>query len=188
MKLNLLCAFALLYMLGSSAQFTNFGVEASYPIPAGDNFIGRDYYGIIDLGLSYKFINAGPVKIGAAINGGILKNGSIDDSVAQGVDLTSYSLRPKIIAELNLAALPKLRPSTGLGYSIIYFDVIDNRDGEDETQSGFNFNLGVAYHFTNRFFAKATYDFIKLNLDDDIPDTSFNTNVSIIYIGFGFNI
>ena len=188
MKLNFLYALALLFMYSAQAQISNFTIEASYPIPAGDSFIGRDYYGIIDLGLSYKFLNAGPVKIGAAINGGILKNGSIDDSVAQGVELTSYSFRPKIIAELDLEALPKWQPSAGLGYSILFFDVIDDTEGDDKTQSGFNVNLGLAYHFSNRFFAKVAYDFIKLNLDSDVPDTSFNSNVNIIYIGFGFNI
>ena len=193
MKLHLLIVIVMLTYLPTTAQFSNFSAELNYPIPVGDNFVGENYFGIVDLGLDYRFLDAGPLKIGLAMNGGILKVSSIDDIGGDDPTVISYVLRPKIFGELNLESISKLRPSAGIGYSFLIFDVSEFggervTPSEDETQSGFNINLGLSYYFTKRFFAQLQYDFIILDLDDEIPDSSYNKNVSIIYVGLGITI
>ncbi|MFS4468738.1 outer membrane protein [Maribacter sp. 2210JD10-5] len=94
---------------------------------------------------------------------------------------------------MDLESINKFHPSVGLGYTIMVFDASGTNDGFDvidasDTQSGFNFDLGLAYNATEKLFVQAQYDFVKLGINNDVPDTKFNTNVNILKIGLGYRL
>ncbi len=55
----------------SFSQDSKFSLEVNYPIPIDENFIGKNLYGIVDLGLKYRFVEFNPVQIGVTLNGGV---------------------------------------------------------------------------------------------------------------------
>ena len=170
-------------------QSSNFNVEVSYPLPVGNNFIQRNYYGIIDLGAGYRFARPNPVSIGVSFHGSVLKINNIDDIGINGVRVNSYWFKPRIFAELTQEVLGGFQPSLGLGYSFLSFDVIEEDLGnQDSTEAGFNLNVGLAYNFSKLLYAKFQYDFIKLGLDDDIPDISYNNSIHVLYLGLGIKL
>ncbi|MDH7448231.1 outer membrane protein [Aquimarina sp. 2201CG14-23] len=184
MKKNILCIVLLTISFKLLSQDSKISFELNYPIPLGDNFIGESYTGIIDAGVDYKFVNLSPVKIGASLNGGILINNKSDI-----FKTTAYTIQPRLFGELNIESIEKLRPSVGIGYTIMFFDVSGTDTTEStDTQSGFNLNFGVAYDIYKKFFVQFQYDFVKLGAQDNLPDISFNTNIHLIKVGVGYKL
>ncbi|UKM65357.1 porin family protein [Flavobacteriaceae bacterium GSB9] len=195
MKQNLLLVFLLIFTIKSFSQDSKFSLELNYPIPIDNNFIGENYNGIIDFGANYRFTNLNHVNIGISFNGGILVNNSSQNSRFQDFKVTSYVIQPRIYGELDLESIKKFHPSIGIGYTIMVFDangtndIIDGSDLNDtQSDSGFNFNFGIAYDITEKLFTQVQYDFIKLTADSDVPDIKFNTNVNILKIGLGYRL
>ena len=178
----LLCAS----ICGLHGQNAKFNAELNYPLPVGNNFIQRNYYGIVDAGLGYKFFKPAVVSLGVSLHGSVFKINNIDDLGVNGVPVNSYWIKPRVFAELDSEILGKFRPSLGIGYSFLIFDVIEETtENQDSNESGFNLNIGIAYDFSRRLYLKFQYDFIKLGLDDDIPDVSYNNSVHVLYLGLG---
>tara|TARA_R110001583_G_C5434740_1_gene389218 strand:+ start:28 stop:615 length:588 start_codon:yes stop_codon:yes gene_type:complete len=195
MKQRLLLVLLLILAIKSFSQDSKFSIEASFPIPVGDNFLGKDYGGIIDIGIKYRFSELKIVNIGASINGGLLKNYKVEGIPI--FDLNSYTIQPRIFAEFNIEKLSKLHPQIGLGYSFLIFETTKyNGTGNppktdsDLTEDGINLNLGLSYDITDKFFVQVQYDFIKIRFDKDrrYTPTKYNTNLSILKFGLGFRI
>ncbi|WP_375587450.1 outer membrane protein [Flagellimonas aurea] len=192
MKQKLLLILLLIFSFKSFSQDSKFSLELNYPIPI-DNFVGENYNGIIDIGADYRIINLNPVNIGISLNSGVFTNNSNQNNGVQDFKVTSYVIQPKIFGELDLESINKFHPTVGLGYTIMVFDASGSNNGLDvssssETQSGFNFNLGLAYDVSKKLFVQAHYDFVKLGVDNDVPDIKFNTNVNILKIGLGYRL
>ncbi len=193
MKQKLLLALLLVFSIKSFSQNSKFSLELNYPIPIGNNFVGENYNGIIDIGADYRIANLNPVNIGLSVNSGVLVNNSNQNNGFQNFIVTSYVIQPRLFGELDLESINKFHPSAGLGYTIMVFDASETNNGFDvsdasDTQSGFNFNFGLAYDITEKLFVQAQYDFIKIRVDNDVPDTKFNTNVNILKIGLGYRL
>jgi opacity protein-like surface antigen len=193
MKQKLLLTLLLIFSIKSFSQDSKFSFELNYPIPIDNNFIGKNYNGIIDVGVDYRIANLNPVNIGISLNGGILTNNSNQNKAFQNFKVTSYVIQPRIFGELDLESIDKFHPSVGLGYTIMVFDASGINNGLDvsdanDTQSGFNFNFGLAYGITEKLFVQVQYDFIKLGVDNDASDMKFNTNVNILKIGLGYRL
>lgn len=194
MKQKLLLTFMVIFGIKSFSQDSNFSIELNYPIPIDDNLIGRNYNGIIDAGLKYRFVNLDFIDIGASFNAGMYKN-TKDDRV-QPFDVTTFIFIPRIYGEFNIKSLPKFHPSVGLGYSILNFradvDRFNNQNNlavsSSENENGINLNLGIAYDITNKLFVQIQYDFIKIGVDNEVPDIKFNTNINILKIGLGYRL
>jgi len=183
----------LIFSIKLFSQDSKFSLELNYPIPIDNNFIGENYNGIIDIGADYRIANLNPVNLGISLNSGVLVNNSNQNNGFQNFKVTSYVIQPRIFGELDLESIDKLHPSVGLGYTIMVFDASGTNNGFDvsdasDTQSGFNFNFGLAYDVTEKLFVQAQYDFVKLGVDNDVPDTKFNTNVNILKIGLGYRL
>ena len=142
-----------------------------------------------------RFSNLDFLNIGESLNTGILKN-SKDDAVVPS-DVTAFAIQPRIFAELNSESLSKLHPSIGLGYTFITFKASgvqnfnpDNSvsSNSSQTESGINLNFGVAYDITNKLFAQIQYDFIKLGIDNGVPDKKYNKNINILKVGLGYRL
>ena len=63
-----------------------------------------------------------------------------------------------------------------------------NSSSSSQTESGINLNLGVVYDITDRLFAQVQYDFVKIGVDNEVPDIKYNTNISILKIGLGYRL
>ncbi len=187
MKRHLLSALLLIFASTSFSQDSKISLELNYPLPIDQNFIGENYDGIIDLGIDYRFANIKFIKIGASLNGSLFINDNF-----QNIDITAYAVQPRIFGELDIPSLQKLHPSLGIGYTIMFFDASGGSTiapvDTSETEGGINLNAGIAYDVFKKFFIQLQYDFVKLSTNDDVPDTTFNTNVNILKIGIGYRI
>ena len=193
MKQKLLFTLLLIFTIKSFSQDSKFSLELNYPIPIDKNFIGKNYSGIIDFGADYRFAKLNPINIGFSINGGVLINNSNQNNGFQNFKVTSYVINPRIFGELDFKPIEKIHPIIGLGYTIIIFKASGTNNGFDvsdgsDTLSGVNVNLGLAYDIIEKLFVKIQYDFIKLGADNNVTDTTFNTNVNILKIGFGYRL
>jgi len=177
----------------SYAQDSKLNIELCYPLSIDKNFVGENYNGIIDLGLRYRFLELNVVNIGGSFNIGYLKNSK--DARNQPFDVNLYTLQPRFFAELNLPSIPKFRPSFGLGYSLFLFNVSNNQpifdsnissNIENQNKSGINMNSGLAYDITEKIIIQVQYDFVKIGIDDNVPNITYNTNINIIKIGLGY--
>ena len=192
MKYYLLFGFLLIFTISAFSQNSKFSIEANYPITIDNNFLGDDSYGIIDLGLKYRFTELNPIKIGVSLNGSVLIDNSNQNNSPQDFLVTTYIIQPKVFAELNVDTVEKLHPFLGLGYTFMNFQLSGSNNGmdvsdESDNLSGFGFNFGVAYDISNKIFVQVQYDFTKLKVDD-VPDIKFNTNVNLLKIGIGLKI
>jgi len=184
-KLSILLIFLSFY---SFCQNSKLSVEINYPIPFDNNFIADNYKSIIDVGAKYRFINSRVINIGISFNAGILYFENTK-SYIQDYKVTNYMLQPKIFGEFNLK---KFKPFLGLGYTSMIFDYNGNNNefeinGKSDTQSGIDFNVGFKYNVLKNVFVQVQYDYIILDVGEEIPRTKYNTNVNIFKIGMGYN-
>ncbi|WP_281541580.1 outer membrane protein [Maribacter aestuarii] len=194
MKQKLLLTFLMIFTIKSFAQDSKFSIELNYPIPIDENLIGRSYNGIINAGLKYNFANLDFMNLGVSLNSGIFKN-TKEDRV-QPFDATIYIFSPRINSEFKIKSLEKLHPSVGLGYSIVNFradvDRFNSETNSDvsssQSENGVNLNFGLAYDITNNLFLQIQYDFIKIGVDNDVPDFKYNTNINLVKIGLGYRL
>lgn len=194
MSKNLLLVFLLIFSLEAFSQDSRFNVELNYPLTIDDNLLGRNYNGIVDAGLKYNFIDLGLVTLGAGINAGLYKN-TKEDRIP-GPIANSYILSPKMYADFNLPSLTKLSSYLGLGYSVLLYRTQEDQFNEPnysdrtakDSLDGINLNMGIAFDLTNRLFIQVQYDFIRIRLEEGIPDFKYNTNVNILKAGLGVRL
>ena len=197
MKQKLFYTLLLLTAIHTFSQETKFSIEANYPFTMGENFIGNNYKGVADAGIKYRFTDVKLVNLGLSINGSLLNyNFKVQDDFSEPFDykVNAYFIQPRIFAELIITSIEEFHPSASLGYSFILFNVAgpDPLDFSNETakdsQDGINLNVALAYDLTEKIFIQLQYDFIKLGTSNDIPNTTYNTNVDLVKIGLGFRI
>ncbi|WP_431157821.1 outer membrane protein [Winogradskyella poriferorum] len=192
MKQNILLTLLLVLSFNLDAQDSKFSIEANYPTPIDDNFVG-EAVGIIDLGLKYKFATIDFVSVGASFNAGVLIDNSNQNEGALDFLRTIFVIQPKVFVELNIQNLEKLRPFVGVGYTFLNFKISGTLNSEDvsgrtENLNGFGLNLGLAYDISNKVFVQIQYDFTKVSVDNDVPDIPFNTNVNLLKVGVGLKL
>ncbi|AXP81581.1 hypothetical protein CJ739_2508 [Mariniflexile rhizosphaerae] len=175
MKQKLLLTLLLIFSIKSFSQDSKFSLELNYPVPIDENFVGKNYSGIIDLGAKFRFAELNPLNLGTSLNSGILVNDSRPNNEFQDFKITAYIIQPRIFAELDIESMKNFHPSVGLGYTFIIFDAKGTQNGFDisggsQTESGLNINLGIAYDINDKLFAQVQYDFVKISLENEIPD------------------
>lgn len=195
MKQKLLVILLLIFTIKTFSQDSKLSVEAHYPIPLGDNFIGESYKGVIDVGAKYRFSHLTFVNIGTSLNGGVLRNNTNvnNELINSNFRIMSYMVQPRIFAELDSPSIRKLHPFIGLGYTFMIFDASGTNNGVDvsalnETRSGINVNLGVAYDITEKLSIQVQYDFVRLRINGEVLDIAYNKNVAVLKIGLGYRL
>ncbi|MBC5862937.1 outer membrane beta-barrel protein [Flavobacterium turcicum] len=196
MKQKLLLTLLLIFTIKSFSQDSKLSIEANFPIAIGDNFLEQNYNGLVDLGGKYKFSDSKTVDVGVSINFGFFQNTKSNaTSLNQLFEVKIFPIQPRIYTEFNIPNLEKFHPHIGLGYSIVIYnaDWVENRNADfpidiNDNEGGFNLNIGLSYDLNSRLFIQAQYDFIKIRVEDGIPDTSYNTNVNILKFGIGYRI
>ena len=134
-------------------QDRDWNIESNFSlIPA--NGLGQSDI-VVDLGLKYRFLNTELLSLGLGVNVGYLTDNSSfsransDDSI--------FIFQPRLFSEFNLPFSEKLRPSLGFGYSYL-----SGISFTPDTVNGFNFNFGVIYDISDKWFIQAQYDVIDL--------------------------
>jgi opacity protein-like surface antigen len=56
---------------------------------------------------------------------------------------------------------------------------------QNRSDDGLNLNVAIAYDLTDALFVQVQYDYIRLSARNSI-DSSYNKNVNIIKLGFGY--
>jgi len=190
MKIKLVLGLLLVTSVSIFGQDKKWSVEANYPISiAGD--LGNNNPGIVDLGVKYRFLDLKVARIGAGFNAGVfrdrIQNNGLSEDPALIVDFTetNWLLQPKVFSEFQIPGIPKLRPSLGLGYTVI----VSNFDGKtvgqsldsSNTDGGFNLNLGLSYDITDKLFIQGQYDFISY-----APELGPGDDLGFVKFGLGF--
>ena len=183
----------LIFTSTSFSQTSNFTIEANYPMLIDNNFYGREFNGILDLGAKYRAVEFKNLRLGAAINTGLLINNSNVNQDFSDFRITSYLLQPKLFTEINIPTLSTLHPFVGVGYSFLISDVSGTNSGLDvsnasDTKNGINVNLGIYYDLTDNIFVQVQYDFVKFRMDEKMPNDGFITNLNILKIGLGLHL
>ena len=157
MNQKLILILLLIISVNSFSQDSKLKLEINYPIPIDENFIGRSYDGIIDIGLKYEFKNLDFLNLGASLNTSMLTNNSIvyNPTAFSFIDakVNSYVIQPRIFTELDLESVEKIHPIIGIGYTFMIFDYPMGSD----TLDGYNINLGLSYDIMDRLFAQIQY-------------------------------
>ncbi|MES2853869.1 MAG: hypothetical protein V4698_13235, partial [Bacteroidota bacterium] len=116
MRLRLTVILLMFFTIKSFSQDSKFSIDANYPIAIGNNFLGQNYNGLVDLGAKYKFSDNKIVDIGASINFGFFQNTkSGATALNQLFDVKVFPIQARIFAEFNIQNLKKLHPQIGLG-------------------------------------------------------------------------
>lgn len=201
-KLLLVSAFFFaVYFL--QAQERQWSVEANYPLNLTNGAGVGELNGVLDIGLKYRFKYVGPVSLGVGINTSFLKNhdnftyGSGEGQAEFDYKRKNVWIQPTIFGEMAIPGIQKLKPWLGLGYSIVADD-LNYKDGDrvdhDNTISdgGFNFNIGVSYDLTEKFFISLQYDYLNIrrkgvsDFEGQSLEYDYNEDASIIKAGVGF--
>ncbi|AWI25904.1 outer membrane beta-barrel protein [Flavobacterium pallidum] len=187
----------LLYSAMAMAQ-SKLSIEAKYPVPVGNNFIGENYKGIAGLGIKYSIKNLPLVDLGISVDASLLnlkKEGAYFPEFDEYLSFKTrlFIIQPRIFAAFKLKNITRLHPEAALGYSFFManatFDSASGIPDQSSSQSGVNLNIGLAFDVTNRFYLRAGYDFVKITqLDNDAPDTSYNTNIGTVEFGLGIRL
>lgn len=171
------------------AQEKKWSVEASYPISVGNSFFG-DYNGIADLGIRYRAVDVSSFKLGASLNGSFFNFDTVIEEVQGVYSAKSNLIQPNLFSEFQIKSIPKLHPSLGLGYSFLRTNLKGTLIGAPSertvTNSGLNFNLGVAYDVSKSIFVQARYDYTKLNVEGGTNGIHDDGGISLVKLGLGF--
>jgi opacity protein-like surface antigen len=190
-------ALLVLYSWFITGQTTKFSIEASYPLPIDNNFVGKNFKGLVDLGLKYRIKNLQVINLGLSLNGSMYKASDTeyflpnDENV--NFNTSMYLVQPRVYGELNLKKLIKLHPSIGVGYSFLItnttFDSQSHIADYKTNQSGLDVNLGVSYDILSKLCLFTYYDYIVLtNVDSGVPKTAYNTNINLLKFGIGLRL
>ncbi len=173
------------------SQDSKFNLDINYLTPIDDNFVGRNFKGVIDLGLKYRFASTEIINVGVSLNGGVLKKPKSDR--LQPNDVTMIMIQPRVFSEFKISQLQKWHPSIGLGYTFMNFnarnfDGFNSQINNTEKLGGINFNLSLVLDVSEKIYAQIQYDFIKTKPDNGIPDIKYNTKINIAKIGLGWRL
>jgi hypothetical protein len=159
------------------SQNSKLSLDINYPIPVGDNFIGKNYNGIFDLGIKYNFVKISKFRLGMSANIGQLVFHS-------DIPVKALMMKPRINAELTFG---KLIPYAGIGYSFFNYNVDSNSSDIDKTNDGININLGLKFNIVSKVYLNFGFDFIKFRTEEMV-NNSYNRNIEIFEIGVGIGI
>ena len=172
------------------AQDQKFSATLGYPIPVGDNFLAN-YSGIADLGVQFRFLQVGALKVGLSINGGYYTRSSDLSQIT--IKERILLIQPKVYGELDIESFGNFKPFFGAGYSVVSNRTtfegpqIMEPDSSD-SEGSININLGLAYNITESVFAHLQYDYLNISWDNPNQDNGFFTNSSIVKLGIGLRL
>lgn len=91
---KLLLCLLLILSVNSFSQESNFSLELNYPIIVDQNFIGKEYNGLVDMGLKYRFLDFDYINLGASAYGALLKTSK--NEMLNQRDYTAFIIQPRV--------------------------------------------------------------------------------------------
>jgi len=172
-----------------------FSIELNYPVPIDNNFLGLNFNGVLDVGVKYRFKQKSILDFGASFNAGVLVDNTAfnQPELALNVRSTAFIFQPRFFGELDFNTLPSFHVSSGVGYSLLFFNSNGINQGVDirntsNTKGGVHINFAIAFDITYRIFVQISYDLTWLNINNQAPNISFNKNANLIKLGAGFRL
>jgi opacity protein-like surface antigen len=193
--MNVKLIFRLLFLVSVTAfaQDKKWSVEANYGVIPNDGFSGED--NVLDFGFKYRFADFKFMQLGVGVNGGFSRVNFVSGGSFESLTNSLY-LQPRFFSEFIIPGSEKLKPSIGLGYSIVNDDYERKIDNDimigNVTNGGFNFNVGFSYDITKSIFVQVQYDFIYVNYRDQFSYGNATGNQNTYYtlnnvrLGLGF--
>jgi hypothetical protein len=174
---NLLLGVVFLVATSAFAQQDKkWSVEANYSIVPSNGFGGDD--NLINIGLKYRFIETNFIRLGLGLDGGyFIENTTFEESRLDG---NLFLIQPKLISEIKLPFSKRLRLTGGIGYSIFTGSSLDAG-----SFGGFNFNIGLIYDISDKWFVQFQYDFVSLREINAMPGLEGHNNFRL-GVGFRF--
>jgi opacity protein-like surface antigen len=176
MKKTLLTFLIISSCLTGFSQNSRLFLDINLPFPIGDNFIGKNYKGVFDLGFKFNMVKISKLKLGISNNVGLLNYPQ--------VPVHALMIKPRLNAELGLK---KITPYAGIGYSLFTYYYSPISPGIDKTNDGLNINFGLRYNLISIIYVKLDYDFIKFRTEKMV-NTSYNRNIMILNAGIGIKL
>jgi len=187
MKKYLLPCFFLLCSIHLISQDSKLSLELNYPLPLGENFINRFYFGVADIGLKYRIFEYSFFNLGAGYSTSIIRQS--DDLIP--FDVTLFTFQPKLFIELDWKSIKRVHPYLGVGYSILWFysreEMINGVTvpADSNTRWGANPSAEILVDLTKKLFLQVQYDFIFLTHQEGTLDIRSNNEVQFIKFGLG---
>ena len=104
--------FVFAFAAATHSQNNNLSIDLNFPVPIGNNFIGKNYKGLADIGIKYHFISLSKLRFGLSGNIGLLNSSDWD--------VNAIMIKPRISGEVSLW---RLNSYIGVGYSIFRYDL-----------------------------------------------------------------
>jgi opacity protein-like surface antigen len=171
------------------AQFNTWSFEMNYPLVIDSNFVGQNFNGLLDLGLNYYLHEALNYKISASLHNSLFKDRT--EIIDQGTDFNYllWFIQPRIKVDFILNNMPKVHPYLGVGYSFMVPFTNGNTatffpEG-GKTRAGYNVIVGLNFDFSEKWYANAGYDFVRLSQVGSISN-AYLQNVNVLKLGFGY--
>jgi len=191
MKQFLLFAISFLFFNTTYAQ-EGLSIEASYPIPIGDNFLAENFSGLFDIGAEYIFLDTERFNVGFALNVNqarfkeevTFRVTQLGQAMSTTVRVSSTMWSPKFYIE---APLNKFKPNVGLGYSFFSLKTKEFEAGDqliipenNEDYDGLNLNVALPFNISEHLFVQGQYDYFndKQTTTTEVIDSGGNTPTS----------
>ncbi len=171
------------------AQQNLWSLEANYPILIDQNFVGRNFNGIVDIGLKYTLHEDLNYRFGVSLHNSLFKDKTDIQDVITDFNVLLWMVQPRVTLDLVFDSLPNIHPFFGMGYSFLTSFTNGNvatffPEGGD-TRSGYNANLGVSLDVSDQWYVSGSYDFFRLNKSGEVSNL-FLQNINMIKLGVGY--
>jgi hypothetical protein len=195
MKKRVLIIVLFFLSLNAISQNKKFSVDVNYPLSI-DNSEYSKTTGVVGGSFKYRFAETKAVRFGTSYTFDTFneKTGISFNDLKK-----HYFHHVDVFGEFNLNGNSKLHPFIGIGYTAIYEDYIYKIDNSffnapstegrsKDRKNGLNFNLGMSYDITNRFFVQTYFHFVKafLKTDEYYYNQPKAINYNQIKLGAGF--
>jgi len=182
------------YCVTAFSQTQHFTFGINYPIPIGDNYITKNYNGIVDAEIKYFPYKLKNLKMGVSAEIGLLtSNNDYMNVIGQRypglTSLTLLMIKPGLTAEKEFG---RFVPYAGVGYTFLNFTTNGITENEFfqttdyNSADGLNLNLGLKYNLFKHYFVNANIDYIRLRIEGEMPNISYNRDIFLLKAGVGY--
>ena len=177
--------FIVLSFVGMSfSQSTGITVELHYPITgAHENNNYSDVTGIFGAGFQFQFSDAEFVNYGLEYKFDLNQTYQrYEGSASENINFMMNHLNG--FAKINLDLMQKTKVYTNAGFTFYKYKGGQSQQGF----TGFNAGAGLSYEFVEKFYAQASYNYIKAGLKQKQTGFVDSETFSTFRIGIGFKL
>ncbi|RXR20789.1 hypothetical protein EQG63_02315 [Flavobacterium amnicola] len=191
MKNRIVVIVLLFLSVTAISQNKKFSIDVNYPLSL-NAYEFQKINGIIDASFKYRFKETNAMKLGASYTFDLLNE---KDPFNNEVLDRKYSFHHlDVFSEFKLNNAEKLHPFVGIGYSMLFSEYeyfySQNQFTEIKTEKynagGLNFNLGLSYDISPKFFIQSYFHYVRIYRESPITNKMSGINYNQIKLGAGF--